>query len=75
MAMKQRRVTKMMADLKRWRREGNRPATVEKTEVEVAEHTLYVSNEAPERSIVLLHACAHNPTFAQLLGVVENVVR
>ncbi|KAK0723635.1 hypothetical protein B0T21DRAFT_38983 [Apiosordaria backusii] len=36
MATKQRRVTKMMADLERWRREGNRPATVERTEVEVA---------------------------------------
>ena len=36
-SMKQRRVKKMVADLERWRREGNRPATVEKSEAEVAE--------------------------------------
>ncbi|KAL2257312.1 hypothetical protein VTK26DRAFT_341 [Humicola hyalothermophila] len=30
----QRRLSKMTADIERWRREGNRPATVEKTERE-----------------------------------------
>ena len=31
---KKRRMAKMAADMARWRREGNRPATVERTEVE-----------------------------------------
>ncbi|KAK4163966.1 hypothetical protein QBC43DRAFT_52710 [Cladorrhinum sp. PSN259] len=40
---KQRRIKKMMADLERWRREGNRPATVERTESEVAELRVSIS--------------------------------
>lgn len=31
---KQRRLKKMEADMSRWRREGNRPATIERTQVE-----------------------------------------
>ncbi|KAK4232877.1 hypothetical protein C8A03DRAFT_19932 [Achaetomium macrosporum] len=32
---KQRRIRKMMTDIERWRREGDHPATVEKTEREL----------------------------------------
>jgi len=31
-AQKQRRIGKMKADIERWQREGNRPATLERTE-------------------------------------------
>jgi len=34
---KQRRITKMKKDIARWRREGSRPATIEKTERDVVE--------------------------------------
>ncbi len=34
-AKKQRRVEKMTADIERWRGEGNRPATIERTEYDL----------------------------------------
>ncbi|KAH8889962.1 hypothetical protein GQ53DRAFT_722356 [Thozetella sp. PMI_491] len=36
-AKKTRRVTKMTQDIQRWKQDGNRPATVEKTQNDVAE--------------------------------------
>ncbi len=36
-AKKKRRLTKMTADIERWRRDGNRPATVERTQSNAAE--------------------------------------
>ncbi|KAK4148710.1 hypothetical protein C8A00DRAFT_19504, partial [Chaetomidium leptoderma] len=34
-AKKQLRAKKMMADIERWRRDGNRPATIERTEYDL----------------------------------------
>lgn len=43
-AKKRRRIRKMTGDIKRWREQGNRPATVEKTESEVAALQCAISN-------------------------------
>jgi hypothetical protein len=53
---KQRRVTKMLDDVARWRYEGNRRATIEKTEREVSALNLQIAelwreHEARKRSI------------------------
>lgn len=37
MERKQRRLKKMAADMERWRREGNRPATIERTQGEYSD--------------------------------------
>jgi len=42
-ATKQRQITKMTTDLERWKRDGNRPATVEKTESDVVRLQYLVS--------------------------------
>src|SRR5689334_9579724 len=42
-AKKQRRIKKMTADMERWQREGNRPATLEMTKSEVAELQISIS--------------------------------
>jgi hypothetical protein len=40
---KDRRVTKMEQDIERWKREGNRRATIEKTERDIQEISLQIS--------------------------------
>ncbi|AEO58665.1 hypothetical protein MYCTH_2306150 [Thermothelomyces thermophilus ATCC 42464] len=48
---KQRRVAKMAEDVKRWRCEGNRRATVEKTEREMMELNLQINQLWTEHEI------------------------
>ncbi|KAH6618271.1 hypothetical protein B0J18DRAFT_371802 [Chaetomium sp. MPI-SDFR-AT-0129] len=53
---KQRRLNKMMEDVRRWRNEGNRRATIEKTETEMRAlnsqiGTMWVEHEARKNAI------------------------
>lgn len=57
MGKKQRRVCKMLDDVARWKLEGNRRATIEKTQRDIAEVQLQIQelwdeHEARKRSVV-----------------------
>ncbi len=49
-AKKERRAAKMRDDIQRWQREGNRRATVEKTQADVAEIDAQISEMAFQHS-------------------------
>ena len=49
-AKKKRRITKMTADIERWKRDGNRPATIERTKSNAAEILASLSRMVEEHN-------------------------